>query len=89
MSFRVYDYLCRQCNTVEERFVRLSEVDEQYCNCEEDCQFLMDRLPCAPHLDYDGMGNDPDMHTAWEKKGDMLTERHKKAGQYHTGYEPE
>ena len=84
MSFRVYDYKCPECGKVEERFVRLSEVDEQVC-----CQVTMTRLPCAPHLDYLGMGNDPDMHTAWEKKGDMLTERHKKAGQYHTGYEPE
>lgn len=79
MSFKVYDYRCPECNVVEERFVRASKSDEQFCDC--GAEETMIRLIGAPHLDYLGMGNDPDMPSAWEKKGDMITKRHKDAGQ--------
>jgi|8_EtaG_2_1085327.scaffolds.fasta_scaffold00672_15 predicted DsbA family dithiol-disulfide isomerase len=79
MSFKVYDYRCPECNVVEERFVHASKIEEQFHTCETQ----MKRLPCSPNLDYLGMGNDPDMATCWEKKGDMITKRHKDAGQAH------
>lgn len=83
MSFRVYDYKCCECGVVEERFVRAAEADNQWC-LHHKAYIEMKRLPSAPHLDYLGMGNDPDMPSAYEKKGDMITKRHKDAGQANT-----
>jgi len=76
MSFKLYDYRCHECGTVEERRVPNADVDTQ-----KHCGKLMKRLPCAPHLSYTRMGNDPDMPTAWEKKGNMIEKRHRAAGQ--------
>lgn len=58
--------------------MKASEADNQLC-CEK-----MVRLPSAPHFDYLGMGDDPDLPSAYEKKGDMITQRHRQAGQSHT-----
>lgn len=79
MSFKVYEYECSECKTIDKLFVRNEEKDSQHCDCGQ----VLTRLMCAPHLDYMGMGNDPDMHTAWEKKGDMIAARHRAAGQHH------
>jgi len=76
MSLKLYDYQCQDCGIVEERRIPTAETDTQ-----EHCGQLMKRLPCAPHLSYTRMGNDPDMPTAWNKKGDWIEKRHKDAGQ--------
>lgn len=45
MSFIVFDYDCKDCGIVEERCVRRSEMDEQYCDA---CGARMKSLPAAP-----------------------------------------
>ena len=77
MSLKLHDYKCHACGIVEERRVHTEDGDKQ-----EHCGMIMSQLPSAPHLSYLRMGNDPDMPTAWDKKGDWMTKRHKDAGQF-------
>ena len=54
-----YDYRCPQCNTLQERRVRLHERDDQRCMC----GLLLVRQMAAPRLKF-GNRNDADQFTA-------------------------
>lgn len=45
MSYITYDYLCSNCDTYEERFVKRDAKDKQDCS---QCGALMRRLPPGP-----------------------------------------
>lgn len=81
MSFKVYDYRCYGCGTVvEDRFVRSSEADDQYC----ECGAKLTRLLSAPRLDISGMakagcpGAVESIDNALEKKHRAVDQMHRK-----------
>lgn len=41
MSFIINDYRCQECDAVEERMVRRTEVTEQVCKCGGEMKQLM------------------------------------------------
>jgi hypothetical protein len=47
VSFITLDYKCQTCGAIEERFVRRSEVDMQFCDCVTGGS-AMDKLPAGP-----------------------------------------
>ena len=48
--FVKFDFACRQCATVEERFVKKSEVDSQVCSV--DSSHELRRLPAGTRTTY-------------------------------------
>lgn len=78
MSFKTYDYRCLGCGTVEERFVRGSASDDQYCECEG----KMQRLLCSPKLDIAGMAR-AGCPGAVQSTGDAIEKRHRSVDQMH------
>lgn len=47
MSYITLDFKCQTCGTVEERFVKRSEVGMQFCDCVTGGS-AMDKLPPGP-----------------------------------------
>jgi len=83
-----YDYLCKEHGYFELRQPMALHKQANCPRCYKGCGQVLLK---PPGLDYDRMGNDPDLPTAWERKGDRLTKKHRDAGQSHRpgkyGYE--
>jgi hypothetical protein len=71
MSIVVHDYKCPRCGLVEERWVKRSKMNHQFC---EDGERML-RLPSAPHLDYVNAGVDPDFGTLGDKWAKMQEQK--------------
>lgn len=61
---RVFDFKCRACGTVSERFVN-ADIREHNC----DCGHVSDRLIAAPRAQLEGFTGDfPGAAMAWEQR---------------------
>jgi hypothetical protein len=90
MSLIVFDYTCTNCGNVEsDKFVQRSEMDQVHC---DECDYLMSRLPAAPHLDWDslamGSSASPEAIAHWVRKHQKQKAKEEKSLREHGDYGP-
>jgi putative FmdB family regulatory protein len=76
----LYDYKCTEHGYFEAKRAMKDHASAECPDCGTPCKQV---ITVAPGLDIEAMA-DIGMPGAFEKSGDRLTERHRKAGQAHT-----